>query len=169
MGWSTCSSHNTKTKCVADLLNDVKRSGHTLLGHASTNQGAYFAIITPQGKGLILCVMIERHSGLYSTKDMDEGMGPAMNDCPLKLLDLVDGPGTEYALRWREGVRAFHKHKSFTKELIASIRPGMTIALYKKHYTVMDKTATNLVVKSLDNGALYRIGASQYKSVSIEA
>lgn len=166
MGWSSCNAWTTKKVVIDEILRDIEKSGYTLKGHASTSQGAYFAVISPKNESVILCVMIKKHGKEYSTKNMDEGMGPAMNDCPLKLLDLVEGPKTEYALQWRQGVRAYHASKLAGKSLAKSILQGMTISLYDSKFVVLQNNGTHLIAEK--DGQRYKITSKQFRSVSIE-
>lgn len=50
--------------------------------------------------------------GNWGYKDMDEGMGPNCYSCPLSYLDLVPPDSSEYAVRWRERVRAWHAERA---------------------------------------------------------
>lgn len=167
MGWDINYSNLTKKDCVKELLASMARSNWQVFDHASTTQGAYFAVKVPSGEEFIYCAIIERRGKYFATKTMDEGMGPVINDCPLRLLDRVKGPGTQWANDWRDSVRAHHARRKAGNDLVKSIRPGMTVGLYKNHYTVIENNGTNLIV--VKDGQRYKISKRQFKSLSIEA
>lgn len=50
--------------------------------------------------------VLSRQGGEWGYKSMDESMGPYYFDCPLKFLDMVPEPESQYAKEWRQKVRA---------------------------------------------------------------
>lgn len=67
-----------------------------------------YAAVRPAGGhetfGLVL--LAERRCGVLYTKAIGEDEGPAEQDCPARLLDLLGEPSTRYAREWRERCRA---------------------------------------------------------------
>jgi len=54
--------------------------------------------------GLVL--LAERQDGILYTKAIGEDEGPAEDDCPARILDLLGEPSNEYAREWRQRCRA---------------------------------------------------------------
>jgi hypothetical protein len=57
-------------------------------------------------KKFIMVYLLQRSADGWGYKDIDEGMGPVQNNCPVAYLDAADEPMNEYAKKWRESVRA---------------------------------------------------------------
>ncbi|MCA1656674.1 MAG: hypothetical protein LC713_03020, partial [Actinobacteria bacterium] len=52
-----------------------------------------------------LVLLTEAHGGITYTKAMDETQGPCETTCPARILDLLTGTTSEYALAWRQACR----------------------------------------------------------------
>lgn len=85
---------------------------------SATAGGAFYAVVAngPEASSYpnetwMLVVKINRYRGYenFVYKEMDESMGPYENDCPAKLLDLLEQrtpePPNEYAAEWRKRCR----------------------------------------------------------------
>ncbi len=59
----------------------------------------------------------------WGSKDMSEEMGPIYHSCPLKYLDMVPEPKSEYAKSWRDKVREHNKKLGF------KLKIGMEVEL----------------------------------------
>jgi hypothetical protein len=53
-----------------------------------------------------LVLLTERADGVLYTKPVSEDMGPAEDQCPARILDLLSAPSNEHARQWRERCRA---------------------------------------------------------------
>jgi hypothetical protein len=120
MGWSFTTIPSTKEDYVrrnitgpcASLIPD------NLQIKASSMRGQHLWTVFEHKQGLIpnfICLfLLEKHDGCWGHKDICEEMGPFEVDCPLKFLALAPVPtsGQDYAIKWREKVKAFHSEKS---------------------------------------------------------
>lgn len=68
----------------------------------------------------------------FGYKDMDETCGPCEAECPERILDLLTETEYQYAIDWRARCRA----KIAARRARPKLKPGMTIELYGKPYTV---------------------------------
>ena len=107
MGWDSSNNWTKKSDAVNDATRRLIQSGYTIHGQASTREGAYWAVTAKTGESFIACSIIERKGGSVYIKNMTEGMGPRIVDCPLELLALVPGAGP-YSQDWRKEVLAYH-------------------------------------------------------------
>jgi hypothetical protein len=119
MGWT---STNRRGRSVKDFLADEFKSDNwKIIDAAIVNRNEYYALIEyqrdagmyPKGYRSVLVAMLKYAPRSYydiSYKDMDETMGPNIDNCPLRILDaLADHPpGNEYAAAWRARCRAKH-------------------------------------------------------------
>lgn len=62
-----------------------------------------YAAVRASGSNRIfgLVLLTERRNGLLFTKPISEDMGPAEDDCPARILDLLTAPSNENARNWR--------------------------------------------------------------------
>ena len=68
----------------------------------------------------------------FGYKDMDESCGPCEAACPERILDLLTPTEYAHAIDWRARCRA----KIAERKARPKIKPGMTLKLYGKPYTV---------------------------------
>lgn len=57
-----------------------------------------------------------RRDGCWGYKDMSEEMGPYKHGCPLKYLEMVPCPDSEYARNWRERVREYWANRRLARK-----------------------------------------------------
>lgn len=167
MGWDSANNWTKKSDAVRDTLADYQRSGYVIHDKASTAQGFYMSVTTPQNVTLIVCFKIETKNGQVWLKSMSEDMGPAMNDCPLKLIELKsDVASKEWASEWRSRVKSFHASKLRNKgiDLI-----GQNIELYSKKYKVISKLPgrKGYIMSHNETGRSFRLGLSQVSQCKI--
>lgn len=110
MGWTACASWNSKKDVINEIVENL--SAYDVIAQKSTTQ-AWYAVIEHKEtrKRNIFVALVNKISGWYGYKDMDEGMGPSVDDCPLVFFDLVPEPPNEYAVEFRARCRAFHAQK----------------------------------------------------------
>ena len=152
MGWTY--SHHWPT--VKDVHKHVLSpsyfgEGWKIIDHAATNIGRHLWVIveTPDGKKVLGLWLIKKHDGECGYKDMDESMGPAYYDCPLRLLDLVPEPDYGYAKEWREKVRAYHAAK------VKDWKPGDECLINGTRYTVIARYNRSWLIED-KNGRRWR-------------
>jgi hypothetical protein len=67
----------------------------------------YAAVRASRGDDVFgLVLLTERGGGVLYTKPVSEDMGPAEDQCPARILDLLSAPSNEHARQWRERCRA---------------------------------------------------------------
>lgn len=164
MGWDSSSAWQTKADAIKNTTNSMIREGWTILDQASTTDGAYWAVKNKQGEQFIYCAMIQRRNDEIYIKTMTEHMGPAMNDCPMRLLSFECSVPNEYSLIWRQGVKAFHDAKEKAKALDLT---GKTIELYGKTYKVLGKRKRSYFMVRQVDGQMFRLGKRQEQIVKI--
>lgn len=121
MGWScTWGSYSTATERKAYLDNHVytwSNGSNTLLKSAMVGS-VYYAAIRCNKTGEVwasVCLTTNsKKDNEFCYKDMDETAGPVESKCPTGILNLLTPTDSEYALKWRERCRAYHKNKSTT-------------------------------------------------------
>lgn len=62
-----------------------------------------------ESRTVIGCDLLAHRQGGYVYKEMDENDGLMLYGCPLSILNLVNGPRTVEAARWREDARRYHE------------------------------------------------------------
>jgi hypothetical protein len=84
------------------------------LAHAAVGNTLYVVWEVQETGERWISVNLMRNNGSYGWgyKDMTESMGPTECSCPLKFLDMVAEPNSEYAKNWRERVRAYHARRN---------------------------------------------------------
>lgn len=90
---------------------------HTLRGNVlwsvvrvTAKQAGAFDLKEAESTTFIRCDLIEGSGGEWGHKPLDESMHPYYYSCPLGYLEMA--PVQSQA--WREGVRAYHKHRHAT-------------------------------------------------------
>jgi hypothetical protein len=74
----------------------------------------YAAVRNDDGEVWCLVVLCKRSSGYFNFtyKEMDDRMGPNIDDCPAKILDLLTPTDSEFANDWRARCRAKVERKA---------------------------------------------------------
>jgi hypothetical protein len=123
MGWLYPYHTTTKKLLVEDVLAGWKRSEGIVHATKSCKDGLWM-LVTPKGydKPIIGLYLMQRASGLWGYKDMDESMHPYYYNCPLDWLDKAQ----EMNVEWRKGVREWHDKKHAIKDTIQKIRVNTT-------------------------------------------
>jgi hypothetical protein len=108
MGWLFPYHTTTKKLLVEDVLATWKRCEGIVHATKSCKAGMWI-LGTPKGYDhkIIGLYLMERKSGLWGYKDLDESSHPYYYDCPVKWLD--EAPVANQA--WRDGVHAHYKKK----------------------------------------------------------
>lgn len=114
MGWTACASWNTKKDVIDELIENL--SAYNVIAQKSTTQ-AWYAVIENKvtRERAIFVALVKKIDGWLGYKDMDEGAGPSVNDCPLAFFDLVPQPPNDWAAEFRARCRAFHAKKAARK------------------------------------------------------
>jgi len=94
----------------------------------------------------------------WGSKDMEESMGPCYHSCPLKYLDLVPEPKSEYSKEWRDRVRAYHNKLSF------KLKIGMKVELENCKIPYVEITSIKPLQGKFDY-VLYRISRRHIKGL----
>lgn len=91
-----------------------------ILESATKNGTFYAAVQDPDGSVWALVILIQRVRGEYNFgyKDMDETVGPAVHDCPAKVLDLLTPTDSQWANEWRVKCRATLARNAQVKALV---------------------------------------------------
>jgi len=162
MGWDSCSSWRTKADVIAEELRPGRYGeGSVAIAHKSTAQALYVVYELADKRRVLEVTLIEKHGGEYSRKGMSEESGPYVHDCPLRLLELVPEPDSEYAKNWRARVRAHHaKHVALRVGATVKLVPGVkyrgeplteaTVASVKPLLLALDGTAVKVSKKLID-------------------
>jgi len=97
-------------------------------------------------------------------KDVEESMGPYEVDCPLSLLDRASDTTYEYAVKWREGVRAYHAaHKAGA----SAFKAGQKVELYGRVYTLIKKVKRSWVASC--DYTTYRITPKHFGNMEVQS
>lgn len=166
MGWDSSTAWTKKADAVFDTTQSLKRNGHEIIGFASTVQGAYW-VIRPKGSttSIICCAIfqIDRRTKQVWKKVMYENMGPAMDDCPPKLIAMADETPHEWANNFRAGCLKRAQMKLQKRDLT-----GRVLTLYGHTYQVIGTYKRSYMVKRIDNGRTYRLTQRQESLVEIK-
>lgn len=157
------SLYKTKKETVNHELRSFERGNCTVLDYAITPQGYYAAIKNPKGVIFLVTSLVKRYKGDYFVKNMTEGMGPSMNDCPTRLFNYCEAPN-EYAENFRKKCKEkeefMKKHKKWTPSA------GESVFIYGKKYIISTKIDKHFIVISLENNRRHR--AKKYQMVKSE-
>lgn len=157
MGWDGAIFRNKK-EAVQDRIRRLERSGYKVLDHASTSQGFYAAVRHPEGYIFLMTSMVRKSGQEFYFKDMTEDMGPAMNDCPIRLFKYCEAPD-DNARNFRESCQARADKKKWVP------KSGETVDVYGKRYTVLEKRGRHYLIKSHENGGIYKTFKARMNSV----
>ncbi|XEG74731.1 hypothetical protein QA447_11045 [Pseudomonas sp. abacavir_1] len=129
MGWLF--SSRTRAELIQDLIRpeDTARAYvrvlvHTLRGNVlwsvtevtAKTEGVHPDLAPGESMRYIRCDLLQRSSGEWGYKAMDESMGPYYYSCPLRYLDMAK----ELSPGWREKVRAHHARRRQSATAVAS-------------------------------------------------
>lgn len=155
MGWDSSLNWTKKADAIADVTKQLLGCGWSILGHASTASGAFWAVTSDRGETFIYCACVEKHGHQILIKTMTEEAGPFMFDCPLRLLNMVPATTNQWAIDWRLAVREYHARK--TLDLM-----GKTIALHSTgpKYLVDRKHANGYLI-TREDGARFKLTKKQ--------
>lgn len=105
-----------------------------------------------------------RDENRWGYKDIDESMGPCELDCPLSVLDatpLHDPENSQYAVQWRERVRAYHAEMADKRKLKSGIGPGCIVQLKRGckpgFMKLLEKSRTATWSAISENGCRFRL------------
>jgi hypothetical protein len=169
MGWTGSYEWTSATAVHAELLDQLTRSGFTVLGKAATSYGRnfYVAIEKPDVPATMFVAIVSggRATGrrgddiMWGYKDMDESMGPYEYDCPLALLDKLGPPPNEWAANWREKVRAFHARRAAGADIVKTAKKGDKVftTARPEPYTVAYRQKNSLIGYRHDGAGPYRL------------
>lgn len=129
MGWESASNWNNKKQVVNELTGSLKRSGFSVLGEKSTNDGVWY-VVEKEQKRFIYFGLIKKEMGEFALKTMSEDMGPSYYSCPVKFFTMAGPATSEYAKSWRESIIAREARKN------RKIEKGMIIKLYGETYEI---------------------------------
>lgn len=158
MGWD-CAYYKNKKECVDFELRQLEWKGRKVLKYKSTAQGMYAVVDCPEFGVFLACTMIKKYKGEYQVKAMTEEMGPAMNDCPTSLFELLPEP-KGYAEGFRAACRANEERKQWTPEY------GEVVSIYGKKYKVgMKVNRTSYGVYCLETGKQFKSPKNKMEKV----
>jgi hypothetical protein len=129
MGWESASNWNNKKQVVDELTGSLKRSGFSVLGEKSTNDGVWY-VVEKEQKRFIYFGLIKKEMGEFALKTMSEDMGPSYYSCPVKFFTMAGPATSEYAKAWRESIIAREERKN------RKIEVGMVVKLYGETYEI---------------------------------
>ncbi len=125
MGWTSSSQWSSKTDLVNNLL-ATQFAPFAVTKHALRGNVLYVLANKPSESSMIFVVLLEKHGGDWSYKDMSESMGPCYYTCPLGFFDLAPVAGA-YGQAWRDKTRA-HAAKVAARARM-KLAPGMRVTL----------------------------------------
>ena len=111
MGWT---GHYTNRPAEEVVREELSYNGYNTI---VANRGAKYWVLERDGERFAVVVLVNRRDGMVYTKVMTEDMGPYDHAFPLAFLDLLSPTDSEYALNWRERVRAYHAEKKGAPKL----------------------------------------------------
>lgn len=130
MGW-WFTQNATKKNIIAKLIKDEENESakwttitHCVRGNILWIVREMFYKKENKTERYIQCSILgaEKDYG-WGSKDMEESMGPCYYSCPLKYLDLVPEPKSEYSKEWRDKVRKHNNKLNF------KLKIGMKVEL----------------------------------------
>lgn len=127
MGWLFSWDRSVDRKAlVAEKVADYKREG-MYVDHSAVGNTLYIA--AQMKDEVLIVVYLLRGGGQESGwgyKDLDESMGPMVNDCPEKILKLSTCQHPT-AVKWREGCRARRKATREATRYLRSLEAGTMV------------------------------------------
>jgi len=155
MGWT--GFYKNPTEIREKFLNSFNSDpNYEVIDYKSTCAGRKLWVAV-QGKesSFIFLVLSEKQKEGWLYKDIDESMGPSYYDCPLSLIEKTTGDGSKWSKGWREEVKKFQIKKSTV------YGSGDLVKVYDKEYCVVRKHKRSYLIRSLENGKVYKCGAAK--------
>lgn len=109
MGWTAGRLEQPFSARAAIAFDLGQEFADRVLATALQGTTVYAAVRSPDLASVFgLVLLTERRDGILYTKPISEDMGPAENDCPTRILDLLTEPSNEHARKWRRRCRLRH-------------------------------------------------------------
>ena len=120
MGW-TAGRLNRPFSARAAIAFDLgQQFADRVLATALRGRVIYAAVRSADSNDVFgLVLLTERRKGVLYTKPVSEDLGPADDDCPARILDLLTAPRNRHASEWRRRCRA--------RISLPRPRPGQTV------------------------------------------
>lgn len=107
MGWTAGALDRPFTARAAIAFDLGEQFAERVIATARYGTVIYAAVRSADGREVFgLLLLAERRDGVLYTKPISEGMGPAEDHCPARILDLLSETGDAHALDWRRRCRA---------------------------------------------------------------
>lgn len=115
MGWL---SGFESMKEIRDRILSDQNERYKIIADTSTCYGRHYWVVYEyaDGQRQLVLNLVRGANHTYAYKTMDESMGPAVADCPLRFLELVPEKDIGYTKEWRTKVRNYYanrKRRSF--------------------------------------------------------
>jgi len=132
MGWVTYYRPPGQTD-REHFTKELLDGGREILDCATVRNTFYAAVKDPSGEVWALVCLLQRTRGEHNFgyKSMDETVGPGVQDCPARILDLLTPTQSKYALEWRDRCRAQLERKTEAQKSTATVKDGTVIRLAK--------------------------------------
>lgn len=157
MGWT---SGFNKQEAQDYIRRNFTSNGYQLIKQARVGGTVYAAVKHPSGDEFLAVVLLKAHKGDYGVKFMEESMGPCEVTCPLDLLEMVPPSTSEYGMKWRAEVQAYHARRA------QKFAIGDTVRVYGKEYVITGGIKRSWYIKSKETGTVYKCGASKMRKES---
>ena len=115
------------SKCIAQSLKG--NSLWTVWEVTKTPIGEAEDVVGESHRYIALDLLSSQRGYGWGYKDLDETCGPCEVNCPLKFLEMVPVPDSEYAAPWREKVKAYHAEQAEKKKKRGKIVAGSRLVL----------------------------------------
>lgn len=123
MGWT--STYRAPGQTDRDYFANWLGAGDEIV-ECATVKGAFYAAVRRGEEVWCLVVLVHRNRSQdynFTTKEMTDTMGPAVTDCPAKVLDALTPTDNQYALEWRADCRK----RLAQQEKARQVRPGQVV------------------------------------------
>lgn len=129
MGWT--SYHRSKGETHAEHFAKEMNSNLEIL-ESATKGGTFYAAVRDKDTGEVWALVIlfkwaPRAYFNFTTKWMDETVGPCEDEAPAKILDLLTPTDREWAQQWRERCRKNLERAVETRKSRAKVTTGSII------------------------------------------
>ena len=80
--------------------------------------------VSPEPKRFVLMLLIDYSRGELLFKEVEESMGPQEWDCPMRIMQQIEGHPTlgEHSAQWRERVLQYHRDMKPKKAVLRKLR-----------------------------------------------
>lgn len=114
---------------------------------------------------VFMCQFVRGRHQNFGYKDMDETVGPCIDNCPEHILDLLTPTDQEWANEWRQRCRAkIAAHKARPKVVVGTIFKGFD----RKFEVVEHMGRRGYGVREINTGKPYRMSINVARKYSIE-